>query len=75
MNFNAIIRKKWKIQGGLFTKLLISQLLCVQECKIWFKTRAKTRHAHKMIQYANSLIHIIKNIDENMRNPRKIEGK
>ena len=75
MNFNEIIRNEWKIQGGAFTKLLISQLLSVQECKTWFKINAKTRHAHKMSKYANNLIHFVKNIDENMRNSRKIEGK
>ena len=56
--------KLWKIQGAAFTKLLKSQLLSVQDM-----------HAHKMIQYANNLIHMVKRIDENMRNLRKIEGK
>ena len=67
--------KLWNIQGGAFTKLLISHLLSVQDCKTWFKINAKTRLAHKMIQYANNLIHFVKNIDENMRNSRKNEGK
>ena len=66
-----MIETLWKIQGGAFTKQLISQLLSVQEFKTWFENNAKTPHAHKM----NNLIHIIKNIDENMRNSRQIEGK
>ena len=60
----------WKILGDAFTKLLISQLRSVQECRTWLNINAKTCHAHKMVQYASNLNHIVKNIDENMRNSR-----
>ena len=65
--------KLWKIQGGAFTKQLISHLLSVQECKTWFKINAKTRHAHKMIQCANNPIHDVKNIDENSESREKLK--
>ena len=68
--------KLWKIQGGACiyetAHILVAKCPRVQNL---VKINAKTRHAYKMIQYANNLIHIVNNIDENMRNSRKNEGK
>ena len=78
MNFNNIIRNEGKIvekSRDAFTKLLISQLLSVLECQTWFLINAKTHHVYQMIQYANELIYIFRNIDETMRNSRKNTGK
>ena len=78
MNFNNSIRNEGKIvekSRDAFTKLLISQLLSVLECQTWFLINAKTHHVYEMIQYANELIYIFRNIDETMRNSRKNTGK
>ena len=79
MNFKKIIRNVGKIVEKIkrdsFSKLLISQLLSVLECQTWFLINAKTHHVYQIIQYANNLIYSFKNIDETMRNSRKITGK
>ena len=62
-----------KIKRGSFTNLFISQLVSVIECQTWFLINAKTHDIHQMMQYANNLIHIFKNIDENMRNSIKAQ--
>ena len=60
---------------GLHTKLLISQLLIALVYRIWYLTVAKTQSVYPVVQYANNLIQIFMNINENIGNYRKMQKK
>ena len=48
-----INEKAQENQGGVFTKLLISQLVIAKEYKHWYQINDKTVLFHHIIQYAN----------------------
>ena len=59
--------------GGLHTKLIISQVSIALWFKIWYLTVAKTESVYLVVQYANNLIQIFMNINEDIGNYRKMQ--
>ena len=69
----------WEIQGGAFTKLLVSQLqyhlLFALEYQTLYHINGKAQHFSPMEGYANYLIFIFMNINGNIKNKRKVYNK
>ena len=67
------IDEKFRIyEGGVLTKVLISQLLITQEYQTWYQIPAKTHPFYSAAGCINYLIPVLMNINENIRNLSKI---
>ena len=64
-------RKNGEISRGVPRKFLIFQFVIALENKTWYQTDAKIQTFYLLIRYANYLIIIFININENIRNARK----
>ena len=74
MNINENMRNERKIQEksrGVPRRILIFQLVIALESQTWYQTEAKIPTFYLMIRYANYLVVIFMNINENIRNERK----
>ena len=74
MNINEKMRNERKIQEksrGVPRKIFICQLVIALERQTWYQTKAKTPTFYLLIRYANYLVVIFMNINENIRNERK----
>ena len=74
MNINENMRNERKIREksrGVPRKFLIFQLVIALESRTWYQTEAKIPTFNLLIKYANYLIVIFMNINENIRNQRK----
>ena len=74
MNINENMRNERKIREksrGVPRKFLIFQLVIASESQTWYQTEAKIPTFYLLIRYANYLIVIFMNINENIRNERK----
>ena len=74
MNINENMRNERKIREksrGVPRKFLIFQLVIALESQTWYQTEAKIPTFNLLIKYANYLIVIFMNINENIRNERK----
>ena len=56
---------------GVPRNLLIFQLVIALESQTWYQTEAKIPYFYLLIRYANYLIVIFVNINEDIRNERK----
>ena len=70
-----INEKSQKNQGGVFTKLLISQLVIAKEYKPWNQINDKTLFSTILSNMQIKVILIFINIYKNIRNWRKITEK
>ena len=66
-----IRKKKLEQYRGVPRKFLFFQLPIAIEYQTWFQIKAKVEPIYIMISYANYLIIISMNINENIRNERK----
>ena len=57
-------------QSGVPRKFLIFQLVIALENQTWYQTDAKIQTFNLLIRYANYLIIIFMNINENIKNER-----
>ena len=74
MNINENMRNERKIgekSRGVHRKCLIFQLVIALESQTWYQTDAKIPIFYLLIRYANHLIIIFMNINENIRNDKK----
>ena len=55
-------------EGGVLTKVLISQLLITQEYQTWYQINAKTYPFYSVARCINYLIPVLMNINGNIRN-------
>ena len=55
-------------EGGVLTKVLISQLLITQEYQIWYQINAKTHPFYSVAGCFHYLIPVSMNINGNIRN-------
>ena len=55
-------------EGGVLTKVLISQLLITQEYQTWYQINAKTYPFYSVAGCINYLIPVLMNINGNIRN-------
>ena len=55
-------------EGGVLTKVQISQLLITQEYQTWYQINAKTRPFYSVAGCVHYLILVLMNIDGNIRN-------
>ena len=63
------IDEKFRIyEGGLLTKVLISQLLITQEYWTWYQSTAKTHPFYSVVGCINYLIPVLMNIHGNIPN-------
>ena len=55
-------------EGGVLTKVLISQLLITQEYQTWYQINAKTHPFYSVAGFIHFLIPVFMNINGNIRN-------
>ena len=74
MNINENMRNKRKNgekKVGIDLKFLIFQFVIALENQTWHQTDAKIQTFYLLMRYANYLVIIFMNINENIRNERK----